>query len=147
MTSCEPTAAPGGTWSAITEAADAVWKRVKQVFFDGARGLPISTWDLVKNLLDDLVTGDVPMVFLKQFRDVGDATKACYQAVLEAPSHLDKFHGGWFTHPHDVAITPCDSHPIVAECGLAGPTLRAELGFWCRMDFTMKTGTVVAASS
>jgi hypothetical protein len=55
-----------------------------------------------------------------------------------------KFHGGWFTHPHDVTIVPVDSHPIVAECGLPGASFRAELGFWCQMDFVMKTGTVIA---
>jgi hypothetical protein len=147
LTSCEPAVAPGGAWAGLADAVDAVWSRVKHAFFDGARGLPISTWDLIKNLLGDLITGDVPMVFLKQFRDAGEAAKACYQAVIEAPSHLDQFHGGWFTHPHDVAILPCDSHPIITECGLAGPSLRAELGFWCRMDFTMKTGKVVAETS
>ena len=144
LTSCETTAAPAGKWGGLREGIDAIWSRIEHAFVGGGRGLPISAWDLVKNLIEDVVTGNVPMVFLKQFRDAGDASKACYQAVIEACSHLDKFHAGWFAHPHDVAITPCDSHPIVAECGLAGPSLRAELGFWCRMDFTMQAGKVVA---
>ena len=68
----------------------------------------------------------------------------CYQAVIEAPSHLQRWHGGGFTNPHDITITPADSHPIVAECGLAGSQLRAELGFWTQMDFVMQPGVVVA---
>jgi len=147
LTSAAPEVAPDGGWRDRAEAAEAVWDRIRQGFFEAARGLPITAWDLVKNLLADLTTGDVPMVFLKQFRDIEDPRKACYQAVVEAPAHLDRFYGGWFTHPHDVAILPCDSHPIAAECGLAGPTLRAELGFWCRMDFTMRAGKVIAEAT
>jgi hypothetical protein len=147
MTSSEGAVAPAGAWSGVRDAADALWQELKRVFFDGARDIAVGAWDVMKNLLEDLVTGDVPMVFLKQFRDAGDPTKACYQAVIEAPAHLEKFYGGWFTHPHDISIlTPCDSHPIVSECGLAGASIRAELGFWCRMDFVMQPGKVVAES-
>jgi hypothetical protein len=146
MTSTEGAAAPAGAWTGVRDAADAVWHELKRLFFDGARGLAVDAWDVMKNLLDDLVTGDVPMVFLKQFRDAGDATKACYQAVIEAPAHLEKFYRGWFAHPHDIAIKPCDSHPIVAECGLASAQIRSELGFWCQMDFIMQPGRVIAES-
>ncbi len=142
------TAPTAGAWHGIRDAAEAVWDVVKTTFFDAphstAAALPISTWELVKTMLEELVTGDVPMVFLKQFRDAVDPTTACYQAVIEAPAHLDAFHGGWFTAPHDIAIAPCDSHPIVAECGLASGLLRAATGFWCQMDFTMRAGRVVA---
>lgn len=144
MTSTERVAAPAGEWSGVRDAADALWHELRGRFFDGVRGLAVDAWDVMKNMLEDLVTGDVPMVFLKQFRDAGDASKACYQAVIEAPAHLEKFYRGWFTHPHDIAITPADSHPIVRECGLAGQAIRSELGFWCQMDFVMQPGKVVA---
>jgi hypothetical protein len=143
MTSAEDAPAPEGSWGHLEEAAKAIWDRVKQAFFDPGRGA-ITAWDMIKNLIEDVATGDVPMVFLKQFRDAGDPTKACYQAVIEAPAHLEKFHGGWFTHPHHVAITPAASHPIVAECGLTGQSFVAEHGFWCKMDFAMQLGKVVA---
>jgi hypothetical protein len=144
MTSTQPVPAPPGSWAGdVKRAFEDVWPKIKGMIGD-VRGLPIPLWDLLKNALEDLVTGDVPMVFLKQFRDATDPTKACYQAVIEAPAHLVKFHDGWFTHPHDITIVPVDSHPIAAECGLGKGTLRAELGFWCRMNFLMKTGTVVA---
>jgi hypothetical protein len=144
MTSRESVAAPEGTWTGVRGAADALWDELKRLYFDGARDLAVTAWDVMKNLLEDLVTGDVPMVFLKQFRDATDPTKACYQAVIEAPAHLEKFYKGWFLHPHDIAILPCDSHPIVSECGLAGATISSELGFWCQMDFVMQPGKVIA---
>lgn len=148
-TSIEARPAPEGAWTSVRDAAEAVWSRVKRGFFDAvdATQLPITAWDAVKNLLEDLITRDVPMVFLKQFRDATVAAKACYQAVIEAPGHLDRFYAGWFTHPHEIEILDCASHPIIADCGLAGPTVRAEIGFWCRMDFTMQPGRVVAGST
>lgn len=144
LTSTEQLPAPVGSWAGdVKRAFEDVWGKLKELIGD-VRGLPIPIWDLLKNALEDLLTGDVPMVFLKQFRDATDPTKACYQAVIEAPAHLVKFEDGWFTHPHDIAIVPVDSHPIAKECGFASGTLRAELGFWCRMNFLMKAGKVVA---
>ncbi|MGN6107184.1 MAG: hypothetical protein ACTHU0_18900 [Kofleriaceae bacterium] len=146
LTTAEASAAPeppSGPWGDARQALEAVLPALQQLHA-GAQNAAISDWDLLKNLLEDLLTLDVPLVFLKQFRDAGEPAKACYQAVIEAPAHLQRWYGGWFTHPHDVAITPCDSHPIVAECGLSGPQLRANLGFWCKMDFVMQPGRVVA---
>jgi hypothetical protein len=149
-TSCEAAVAPEGSWRTADEARTAIWDRIKTAFFDpnagpaAGAGLAISAWDLIKNLVDDLATGDVPMVFLKQFRDAGDPTKACYQAVIEAPSHLEKLYAGWFTHPHEISIAAYASHPIVAECGLTGHTIRADHGFWVKMDFAMQLGKVIA---
>jgi hypothetical protein len=145
-------AAPEGAWTTVREAADALGGEVKKHWFDAAaeadkRGLALSTWDLIKDLLETMISGDVPLVFLKQFRDAGVAAKACYQAVVEAPAHLQKLYAGGFTHPHDIAITPVDSHPIVRECGFAGPQIRSPLGFWVKMDFVMQPGTVVASAT
>jgi hypothetical protein len=137
-------AAPNSIWAHERDALAAVAGEVRRLFFDGVKGLPIPIWDVVKELLEDLITGNVPMVFLKQFRDAHDSTKACYQAVIEAPAHLERWLAGGFTNPHEVSILPCDSHPIARECGLGGPQLRAELGFWCRMNFLMQAGQTIA---
>jgi uncharacterized protein with NAD-binding domain and iron-sulfur cluster len=131
-------AAPAGSWGSLREAAEAV-KASTNALHTG-----MSWWQLAKNVVEMLATGDVPMVFLKQFRDVRSPDQACYQAVIEAPSHLDHWYDGWFASPHDITIAPCDSHPIAAECGLGAGPWRSNVGFWCRMDFTMETGTVIA---
>lgn len=144
LTSAQAAPAPPGSWAGdIKRAFEDVFEKVKDVVGD-LRGMPISTWELLKNGFSELVTGNVPMVFLKQFRDASDPKKACYQAIIEAPAHLAKLHDGWFCHPHDITIVPVDSHPIVSECGLASGTLRADLAFWCKMDFVMEAGKVIA---
>lgn len=142
LTSTAGSAAPEGLWSSARDGLEALWHGLAA--FHGRAAGALSTWELVKDAFGALVTGDVPMVFLKQFRDAGAEAKACYQAVIEAPAHLERWHGGWFTHPHDVVIASADSHPIVAECGLAGSALRADVGFWCQIDFVMEAGRVVA---
>lgn len=144
LTTTENAPAPAGSWAGdVRKAFEDVFSAVKTMIGD-VRDLPISTWELLKNGLEEAITGNVPMVFLKQFRDATDPTKACYQAVIEAPAHLAKLHDGWFAHPHDITIVPVDSHPIVAECGLASGSLRSSLAFWCKMDFVMEAGVVVA---
>jgi uncharacterized protein with NAD-binding domain and iron-sulfur cluster len=144
-------AAPAGEWRTIREVADALWPELKRLLFDGKDevndGRAISLWELVKELLEMMLTGDVPLVFLKQFRAAGAEAKACYQAVVEAPAHLERLYAGWFTHPHDIVITPVDSHPIAAECGLSGNRIRSSLGFWVKMDFVMQPGTVIASTT
>ncbi len=72
---------------------------------------------------------------------------ACANAAVlveRDDAYLAKLHDGWFAHPHDITIVPVDSHPIVAECGLASGSLRSSLAFWCKMDFVMEAGKVVA---
>ena len=102
VTQTEQGGAPPSPWSDMRTAIEAILHEVERMFIKP--GNTAGWWDLAKNLVEDLVTGNVPMVFLKQFRDVVDPSKACYQAVIEAPSHLQKFYGGWFTPPHDIAI-------------------------------------------
>ncbi len=46
--------------------------------------------------------------------------------------------------PGDRGVRPTPWEMIVAECGFAGPRIRAELGFWCQMDFVMQPGKVIA---
>jgi hypothetical protein len=82
-------------------------------------------------------------VFLKQFRDVGDPSRACYQAVVEAPANVDAIRGGGVLPEHVVRIASADSHPIVADLGLSGATSTTLLATWVDVDFTMESGAVV----
>jgi hypothetical protein len=83
------------------------------------------------------------LVFLKQLRDVEDPSRACYQAVVEAPAVVDALHGGGVLPEHRVRIAPADSHPIVADLGLSGETSTSLLATWVDVDFTMDRGRVV----
>jgi hypothetical protein len=95
----------------------------------------------------DMLTGQVPMVFLKQFLDGHIPNRACYQALLEANSRMTAFHGGGLLSAHNVQLTRADSHPIAAELGLptnAANCFVAPLCLWIQMDFNLEPAQVVA---
>jgi hypothetical protein len=131
-----------GAWHSAAEAFVEIerWLRGR---FAGRADFPWPSWELIASLLKDLTEGIVPMAFLKQFRDIADPTVACYQAIVEAPSKLVAWHGGGLLGEHTLTLQQFESHPIVAELGLAGPKLPTGLGFWTRFDFDLGTGKVL----
>lgn len=84
------------------------------------------------------------LVFLKQFRDVAESRKACYQSLVEAPVTLENFQGGGFlSGDYDVTIHPYASHPLAQELGLGTGPIRASLAYWANFDFTFELGRQV----
>jgi hypothetical protein len=87
------------------------------------------------------LTMNVPLVNLKQFRDVADPTRACFQSITEAPIRMDSFGGGWFlSGSYELVISPAESHQIVSDFGLAGNVVPVELAWWMRMEFSALPG-------
>jgi hypothetical protein len=100
-------------------------------------------------LMADLLQLKMPMVFLKQFRDVVDPVRAAYQSIVETTPFSSHIYELRFLSSHyDVMIEECDSHPISAELGLtlAGP-LRPKLSFYLNFDFQIGTGVVLTPAS
>jgi hypothetical protein len=95
----------------------------------------------VEDLLTSVVTGlkvEVPMVFLRQFRDARSTRYAQVQEVLQAkavghmtalPSRLE---------PSRFRFHHADSHPIADELGLKADTwLTSDLSLDVNLDFTL----------
>ncbi|AFE07119.1 hypothetical protein COCOR_06776 [Corallococcus coralloides DSM 2259] len=98
-------------------------------------------------LLRNLLTRQVPVVNLKQFRDARDSSRACYQALIEGPLTVTRFRGaGLLRSDFTLALTPCQSHPIAADLGLQ-PQTRASFGLWMRLDFNVGPGQEVWKAS
>jgi len=122
-------------WNDLLEAIGAVvdiWKEA-----NGPALLP----ELIKDLIGLALHKEVPGVFLKQFRDATDGTRACYQAIIEAGSFVTAFRGGGVLDG-DYAVTLPDyaSHPIASDLGLAAGDYPLELGFHADFDFTIAAG-------
>jgi hypothetical protein len=101
------------------------------------RLIPIPGLGLIEELLQLVVHGTMPMVFLKKFRDARVGTNACYQAVVEAPARITTFRGaGELAADYRVIIQSFASHPIVDDLGLQG-TRQGPSDEWC--------GTVLSA--
>jgi hypothetical protein len=97
-----------------------------------------------------LVTNQMRLVFLKQFRDVADTRLACYQAIVEAPLTLLQFQqGGSLSGDYVLRINPLDSHPLAQKLGLRleHDEQRASLGLWMKIDFLLGAGIEIWKAS
>jgi hypothetical protein len=99
---------------------------------------------LAVQVIDFLLHEEVPLVFLKQFRDVADGRRACYQAIVEAPAQVLRFRaGGPLSGTHRVTLHHYDSCPIARDLGL-NPAGQTALGAWYSdFDFLMGNGREV----
>lgn len=82
--------------------------------------------------LKDMVNLRIPMVFLKQFRDVADASKACYQAVIEADGYLKGFHSASIlSGKYEMLLNRMDTHPMDLDLGISSVN---QIGHAFRVD-------------
>jgi hypothetical protein len=94
---------------------------------------------------------ELRMVFLKQFPDAADATRACYQAIVEAPVVItsdvrSKLLPGGFS----VDIVTHASHPLVDLLGLhptrrtlASTELSSRLSLWAGFEARAERGEII----
>jgi hypothetical protein len=123
------------------------WHEVGEVLEDfahalfGSGGLSLPGPGLLEQLLDFVTHREVPLVFLRQFRDVADGQRACYQAVVEAPARVRQFrHAGRLPGEYRLTVNALDSHPIARELGLAGPDQEALGAWYVDFDFILENG-------
>ncbi len=117
-----------------------------------AGGTDWQNWDEAKTELGDksglgeltrLLNDNVPLVFLKQFRDAENGRLACYQSLIEAPMEVGTFRGGgWLPAGCQLTINQLDSHPIADVLGLSlqNEVATAQTAVWMQFDFTLKSG-------
>jgi len=128
-------------WGSIKEGGEAVLKSLGM--FAPANGI----WDdleLIAHSLEDLIPGNCPFVFLKQFRDIADGYKACYQSIVEVPCKMTNFYsGGFLPGQYEVTFADFASHPIVKDLGLSGNVVQPVLSYWTKFDFVVGNGTEI----
>ena len=95
--------------------------------------------------MDDLLHLRIPMLFIKQIRDVVQPKQAAYQAIVETTPFSSQIHEGRIlASNYDVIIEECDSHPICSELGMATTgALRPKVSFYVKFDFEIGLGTIV----
>jgi hypothetical protein len=99
---------------------------------------------LTTGLIGDLLAGRVGQVFLKQFRDATDGSRACYQSVVEAPVQIRHVESGLSERDWSIAVHQLDSHPIGLELGIGDQT--AKLAFDIEIDFVVENGYEIGAT-
>jgi hypothetical protein len=87
---------------------------------------------------------EINMVFLKQFRDAVDPTKACHQSIVEVPATISSFRGGGrLDGEYRVELSNFASHPMLDDLGLEPGPLTPSYGFWMDYDFCVGSGKEV----
>jgi len=110
-------------------------------------GVPSDYMGLVRGALRERF---LRMVFLKQFPDVTQPTRACYQALVEAPIHVTTPLRGGLLPSYEVDIHAYDSHPLVDALGLRPmsrsatvATVLSSLSMWLQFEARVELGAVV----
>lgn len=92
----------------------------------------------------------ISIVNLKQFHDVEDSTRACYQALVDSPCRMDRWrHGGWLGGNFELDITTCASHELAQDLSLAAAvgecttTVKPLYGLDAQFDFSTLPGSVI----
>lgn len=99
--------------------------------------------DFGVNIYDHLRKTQVPMVFLKQFRDAADPTVACYQKLIYATADLDPHsvhNAGPLWGDYTLRINDFSSHPIARDVGLNDGLNNIEEAFHLCFSFVMNAG-------
>jgi hypothetical protein len=127
---------------AAQQRTPAAWAARRVLDTLSGRGLRLGAERLVLDMMASPM-----LVFLKQFRDVACPTKACYQAIIEAP--LGVHAGGAQYHPldaqlYEIVFGDYASHPIATELGVApNRPLPVAFAFNARFDFDIELGDEV----
>jgi hypothetical protein len=103
--------------------------------------LIVSDIQFTTGLIDDLFAGRMCQIFLKEFRDAADGTRACYQAVVEAPVQIQHIQYALTERDWSITLHPLDSHPIDRELGISSQD--AEIALDMEIDFVVENGREV----
>ena len=127
---------PKGLWNKLEHFAAGAVERLGEEVVDVA--LRIASEKAIARAINGEA---VVLPFLKQFPDVTDPTRACYQAIVEAPTTINDFRKGGITTPnYHITVHSYDTHPFFKELGIKPEAQHVGRGVWVDFDFTMELG-------
>ncbi len=131
---------PSGQWQSHNEA----WAHIKQHLAAPTASQKIE-WGLPFAIheLEDMAEKKLPLIFLKQFRDIVNPAQACYQAITQGNGFTENFLGGWLLgSEYTVTFNDLDSFPICSDLGIANK-MTVSHPFWVHANLKFDTGTVL----
>lgn len=130
---------PVGDWESWQAAKDEVYQKLLAHIDQQSK-------DSLIEFGTKFANQNIPLVFLKQFRDAVDTKLASYQAIIEAPITVKKFHrGGFVRGKYALTINHLDSHPVGKKLGLhvEDGAIQSIIGIWMEVDFSLGAGKVI----
>ena len=131
----------GGAGEELGEMASILTHFVGDLARDERGGTMLGGVRLAGTVVDDMLAGRYRQVFLKQFRESADGTRACYQTVVEAPIDVKRSVLRPSAREWEVAIHHLDSHPIGDEMGVR--TQQPAIAFEGELDMVVEVGVDV----
>lgn len=136
-----------------SEGTPSTFESIKD-FFEDASKLLWSNRDLIdldKEGLEQLISlafkPAQDQIFLKQFPD-SSGSKAVYQAILQAPANVTKFHSGTLlNHKYKLNLHQVDSFPLAEALGFEVGEQDVILPFNVFFDFQVTAGSVLVDNS
>jgi hypothetical protein len=123
------------------------WDEVEEVFEDflhallGTGGVSLPGLGLLAQAFQFVGQRELPLVFLRQFRDVADGRRASYQAVVEAMARVLQFReAGKLRGDYRLTLSDLDSHPVARELGLSAAGADALGAWYVDFDFELENG-------
>jgi uncharacterized protein with NAD-binding domain and iron-sulfur cluster len=126
----------------LRDTAEIVTHLVGDLVRDERGGAMLGGIQLMSGVVDDMLAGRCRQVFLKQFRESTDGTRACYQTVVEAPIDVKQSVLRPSRREWEVVIHHLDSHPIEEEMGVG--TQPPQIAFEGELDMVVEVGADVA---
>jgi hypothetical protein len=134
-----------GTSTPWTSLEDA-FQEIKSTMQIGGKEILLPGLKLVPSLIHDLLHKEVPLVFLKQFRAADHPDGAAYQAILEAPTVVQRFNGFNMLDEYQFTlINNLASYPLTNDLGITSQ--KAALSFKLDMDFIIPGGPTIWQST
>jgi hypothetical protein len=132
---------PSGGLKEVWHNLEDAIKGLIHLVFNAEGRFSLASLELVFDVFEYLATHEVPNVFLKQFRDVSDPNRACYQAIIEARERVRSFRSaGHLAGDYELTIFPFASHPIAADLGLSSGPNQAVAAWYVDFDFVLEGG-------
>ncbi len=126
----------GSAWNVFDDLIKAVAQKVG--------GMRVAGESVIHDLEELAVGISIPTINLKQFRDVTQSDRACYQALTRSSFRLDKWYGGGLLDgEYKLSVEPRESHQVVQDLGLradADGRIPISFGFWVNYDFSTPPG-------
>jgi hypothetical protein len=124
----------GLPWTGIADAGEKLGAALLHAAGDGIARLAGAAAPLA-----ELGLGHLSQIFLKQFRDIADGTRACYQAVTLARYAVTRLESVSLANRYTVELNALDSAPVAAALGLGNPT-ETRFGVRVVMDMRLDPG-------
>ncbi|KAA0680635.1 acetoacetate decarboxylase family protein [Roseomonas genomospecies 6] len=137
---------PGSAWKSLEDLGADLGDALKSLLRPG--GL-VEGVEVAVKAVESLLAGTVPVINLKQFRDAPDSERACYQALIDCPMHVDRFRGAWpMRGDWTLRVADYASHQVISDFGFeAGPdgsaAVHVDFAMQIHMDFRANPGRVV----